>query len=64
MAKLSNKSIEGGNDGVVVTGNGVKYVSSVRFGSVTRINSRVMLRLLLEEYRAPPLCVMTQHKTN
>ena len=33
-------AIEGGNDGVVVTGNGVKYVSSVRFGSVSRIDTR------------------------
>ena len=28
---------EGGNDGVVVLPNGTKYVSSVRFGSVSRI---------------------------
>jgi hypothetical protein len=28
---------EGGNDGVVVTEDGTKYVSSVRFGSVSRI---------------------------
>ena len=33
-------AIEGGNDGVVVTANGVKYVSSVRFGSVSRIDTR------------------------
>jgi hypothetical protein len=33
-------AIEGGNDGVVVTGNGTKYVSSVRFGSVSRIDTR------------------------
>jgi|TARA_B100000519_G_scaffold172146_1_gene158808 hypothetical protein len=32
-------AIEGGNDGVVVTGNGTKYVSSVRFGSVSRIDN-------------------------
>ena len=32
-------AIEGGNDGVVVTGNGTKYVSSVRFGSVSRIDT-------------------------
>lgn len=30
-------SIEGGNDGVVVTADGTKYTSSVRFGSVSRI---------------------------
>lgn len=30
-------SIEGGNDGVVVTEDGTKYTSSVRFGSVSRI---------------------------
>jgi len=30
-------SAEGGNDGVVVTEDGTKYVSSVRFGSVSRI---------------------------
>lgn len=28
---------EGGNDGIVVTADGTKYVSSVRFGSVSRI---------------------------
>ena len=32
-------AVEGGNDGVVVLSNGTKYVSSVRFGSVSRINS-------------------------
>lgn len=30
---------EGGNDGVVVTEDGTKYVSSVRFGSVSRIRA-------------------------
>lgn len=30
-------AVEGGNDGVVVTADGTKYVSSVRFGSVSRI---------------------------
>ncbi|MEQ8952824.1 MAG: SMP-30/gluconolactonase/LRE family protein [Gammaproteobacteria bacterium] len=30
-------SVEGGNDGVVVTEDGTKYTSSVRFGSVSRI---------------------------
>lgn len=30
-------AVEGGNDGVVVTGDGTKYVSSVRHGSVSRI---------------------------
>jgi len=30
-------SVEGGNDGVVVTADGTKYTSSVRFGSVSRI---------------------------
>ena len=28
---------EGGNDGVVVTTDGTKYVSSVRYGSISRI---------------------------
>ena len=32
-------AIEGGNDGVVVLQNGTKYVSSVRFGSVSRIDN-------------------------
>jgi sugar lactone lactonase YvrE len=31
------KAAEGGNDGLVVTEDGTKYVSSVRFGSVSRI---------------------------
>lgn len=30
-------AVEGGNDGVVVLSDGTKYVSSVRFGSVSRI---------------------------
>ncbi len=30
-------AVEGGNDGVVVTPDGTKYVSSVRYGSVSRI---------------------------
>ena len=30
-------AVEGGNDGVVVTADGTKYVSSVRYGSVSRI---------------------------
>ena len=33
-------AVEGGNDGVVVLSNGTKYVSSVRFGSVSRIDSQ------------------------
>jgi len=33
----TERSIEGGNDGVVITADGTKYVSSVRFGSVSRI---------------------------
>ena len=32
-------AVEGGNDGVVVTASGTKYVSSVRFGSVSRIDT-------------------------
>ena len=32
-------SVEGGNDGVVVTADGTKYVSSVRYGSVSRYPS-------------------------
>ena len=33
-------AVEGGNDGVVVLSDGTKYVSSVRFGSVSRIDSQ------------------------
>ena len=29
--------MEAGNDGVIVTEDGTKYVSSVRFGSISRI---------------------------
>ena len=32
-------AVEGGNDGVVVLSDGTKYVSSVRFGSVSRIDT-------------------------
>ncbi len=31
------RAVEGGNDGVVVLDDGTKYISSVRFGSVSRI---------------------------
>ena len=34
---LTEYAVEGGNDGIVVTEDGTKYVSSVRFGSVSRI---------------------------
>jgi hypothetical protein len=34
---LTENSVESGNDGVVVTEDGTKYTSSVRFGSVSRI---------------------------
>jgi hypothetical protein len=34
---LTEHAAEGGNDGVVVTEDGTKYTSSVRFGSVSRI---------------------------
>lgn len=34
---LTEHSVEAGNDGVVVTEDGTKYTSSVRFGSVSRI---------------------------
>lgn len=30
-------AVEGGNDGIVITADGTKYVSSVRFGSISRI---------------------------
>jgi len=30
-------SVEGGNDGVIITADGTKYVSSVRYGSVSRL---------------------------
>ena len=34
---LTEHAVEAGNDGVVVTADGTKYVSSVRYGSVSRI---------------------------
>ena len=33
----TERSVEGGNDGVIITADGTKYVSSVRYGSVSRI---------------------------
>jgi hypothetical protein len=36
---LTEHSAEGGNDGVVVTEDGTKYTSSVRYGSVSRIRA-------------------------
>ena len=35
----TEQAVEGGNDGLVITEDGTKYVSSVRFGSVSRIRS-------------------------
>jgi hypothetical protein len=32
-------AVEGGNDGIIITRTGTKYVSSVRFGSVSRIDN-------------------------
>ncbi|MEY4641396.1 MAG: hypothetical protein RLZZ227_1390 [Pseudomonadota bacterium] len=34
---LTENSVEAGNDGIVITEDGTKYTSSVRFGSVSRI---------------------------
>lgn len=34
---LTENAVESGNDGLVITDDGTKYVSSVRFGSVSRI---------------------------
>ena len=34
---MTEHALEGGNDGVVIMADGTKYVSSVRFGSVSRI---------------------------
>ena len=34
---LTEQALESGSDGLVVLGDGTKYVSSVRFGSVSRI---------------------------
>ena len=34
---MTEHAAEGGNDGVVIMADGTKYVSSVRFGSVSRI---------------------------
>ncbi len=34
---LTEHAVEGGNDGLVIAEDGTKYVSSVRFGSVSRI---------------------------
>jgi sugar lactone lactonase YvrE len=34
---LTERAAEGGNDGIVIMADGTKYVSSVRFGSVSRI---------------------------
>lgn len=34
---LTEHAVEGGNDGVVILDDGTKYVSSVRFGSISRI---------------------------
>jgi hypothetical protein len=41
-------AVEGGNDGIVVLEDGTKYVSSVRFGSVSRIEPRNEAELIAE----------------
>ena len=33
----TERTVEGGNDGIIITADGTKYVSSVRYGSVSRI---------------------------
>jgi len=41
-------AVEGGNDGVVVLPDGTKYVSSVRFGSVSRIRPGQQAEIIAE----------------
>lgn len=41
-------AVEGGNDGIVVLEDGTKYVSSVRFGSVSRIDPGSEAELIAE----------------
>lgn len=33
----TERAVDGGNDGLVILDDGTKYVSSVRFGTVSRI---------------------------
>jgi hypothetical protein len=40
--------VEGGNDGIVVLADGTKYVSSVRFGSVSRLRPGQPAELIAE----------------
>ena len=50
---------EGGNDGVVVLPDGTKYVSSVRFGSVSEIKPVKRRPLLLRVSRVRHRCATT-----
>ena len=56
--------MEGGNDGVVILSDGTKYVSSVRFGSISHIDTNGNARLIAQEFLALLLCVMTRLNTN
>jgi len=44
----TEQAVEGGNDGIVILDDGTKYVSSVRFGSVSRIRPGQEAQLVAE----------------
>ena len=46
MVVQTEHAVEGGSDGVVITADGTKYVSSVRYGSVSRIRPREEAELI------------------
>ena len=56
--------MEGGNDGVVILPDGTKYVSSVRFGSVSHIDTNGNARLIAQGIpSAASMCYdSTQHQ--
>ena len=57
-------AVEGGNDGVVILSDGTKYVSSVRFGSISHIDTNGNARLIAQGIpSAASMCYdSTQHQ--
>jgi len=64
-AKLlrTEHAVEGGNDGLVIAEDGTKYVSSVRFGSVSKISPGMPATLLAAGIPTPAsMCYAPRHK--
>ena len=60
----TEQAAEAGNDGVVVLADGTKYVSSVRFGSVSRIRRGQPAEVIATGIPARPRCATTRSRTS